>query len=72
MSLHKDIVKDEDTIRDECIEGFPPKEFDEEFVHKICRNCTHLHVDMVGHPGGSTIHSVEKKACMIGYWKDDF
>ena len=73
MSLTKDIVEDsEDTIREACIGGFPPNEFDEEFVDKICRNCKYLRIDMVGHPGGASVHSVEQKRCTLDYWAEYF
>lgn len=73
MSLTKDIVEDsEDAIREACIGGTSTIEIDEEFTDKICRNCEYLNTEMGSHPGGSSVHSVEYKNCLLGYWADDF
>lgn len=37
-----------------------------------CEDCCFHVFEMVGHPGGSSTHSVPKYECEIGFWKDDF
>ena len=58
-----DRLKDELKIQTEC-----PKEF----VEKICDNCPYNDYEMVGHPGGSSVHSVKKHFCKLGNWTEDF
>ncbi len=37
-----------------------------------CEQCGHRNFAMVGHPGGSGVHSVEQYFCEKGFWKDEF
>jgi hypothetical protein len=43
-----------------------------EWNEKICDNCEFVDYDMVGHPGGSSVHSVKKHYCKLGHWAEDF
>lgn len=43
-----------------------------EHNEKICDNCEFVDYDMVGHPGGSSVHSVKKYYCTFGHWEDNF
>lgn len=64
----KDIVNFEKSSDEE--DGIP-KGCIEEFEEKICPECPYFSVEMVGHPGGSGVHSVEKMTCEL-FWKDEF
>jgi hypothetical protein len=37
-----------------------------------CKECSFLSSERVGHPGGSSYHSVDKFTCTLGYWEDNF
>lgn len=43
-----------------------------EYNEKICGECEFEKSEQVGHPGGCTYHSVEKKSCDWGHWEEDF
>ena len=39
---------------------------------EACKSCPHLSSQDVGHPGGSSYHTVKSYTCMLGYWEDNF
>jgi hypothetical protein len=49
-----------------------PKECKQEYIKEVCDGCPLNEFTMVGHPGGSSTHSVEKHWCELGYWEEDF
>ncbi len=49
-----------------------PQLCSQEFKEEACRSCFYLSEVQVGHPGGSSVHSVTKSWCCLGYWEDDF
>ena len=49
-----------------------PKGCQQEWVENICDNCEFNNYTMVGHPGGSSVHSAKKHYCKLGYWEEDF
>lgn len=64
--LRKDLNKKEKT--DEKPEYCPEEEGDGD----TCKECPFLSSERVGHPGGSSYHSVDKFTCTLGYWEDNF
>jgi hypothetical protein len=49
-----------------------PSDCTKEYKEKTCDGCLFNEYVMVGHPGGSSGHSVEKHHCELGHWEDDF
>jgi len=37
-----------------------------------CHYCAYIKEEMVSHPAGNQVHSVEKYSCDLGHWEDDF
>ena len=49
-----------------------PENCTKEYKEDTCDECPFNEYVMVGHPGGSRVHSVEKHHCELGHWEDDF
>lgn len=49
-----------------------PDNCPEEYKESPCDGCFFNEYNMVGHPGGSSFHTVEKRYCGWGHWEDDF
>lgn len=56
----------------ENVVDLEPSNCEKEWNEKICEWCEFVNYDMVGHPGGSSVHSVKKHYCEMGHWKEDF
>lgn len=67
--LYKDLHQEEDAPEyDDGREEGCTEEYDEE----ICTGCANCDFEMVGHPGGSSVHSAKRHYCSIGFWEENF
>ena len=44
----------------------------EEYDDHLCFSCRFMASEPVGHPGGSSVHSVERHYCNLDFWREDF